>query len=771
MMSNSSEFHTGGIVLLAVGIVFCGISVAVLLPLIHDISGSQSAVAAAPEQSDVAFVKVGEEYAEFVSSQTMASQQQLTRAQSANGFNAHGRVVQAHAQVQTHPPLGFASPMPANRTPAERNPFAEEYSAGSQQHSMSGSVPIVAATGFGSSAVRHELSDASANTRTANVDRNAIQQPSGSVFAPITVHPVTVNVHGSMFEGEVKALTERVESAIKANQQNNAVEFELKRQAKSLRTQSRERRAREDEIAKIGDGVEQLATSFRQLQQETRESLLQVQQQASRSQVSTQLLESYRHALEKEQHAGQQIADQKLAQQQLAQQQFVQQQLAQQQQQQQQQIIQQQVADQRLSRQRLVIQQIAKQRLDEQELAERALAQQQQQRLIEQTLIQQRLAEQTLLAQQRLTEQQLAMQQAASTRVAARPAPTYSDAPPMGHLPPLAQPPATHSELVPEPRHLETKPVHEKSSSVEEPEPLQTARSRTSVSSAAAIPVAAKSRPATQVVLSGEGFVHRGKEKIQADVKPFVIPTLPQLAVPPVSVEILPDDSAQQSRSLHMLLPLETPEIAEPQTYAPPAIDESLPALPIDINLPPPSLRTLEPSRKVVEHVGYEHVYRFKMEEADDGEMHVVADRAAVCAQCGKVHTMNDVDHVMVPTVAKSKPEFTEPGESLMSAAVMQASGNLPPPNSRVTASTMTQPKPSSSIPLQNAPGAGQSHTANTHVGGRGMNRHLQQSEEKAVAEGLIPKIRMPSFTTEDDEPGILHRLSSTIKQLGRSVQ
>ena len=51
------------------------------------------------------------------------------------------------------------------------------------------------------------------------------------------------------------------------------------------------------------------------------------------------------------------------------------------------------------------------------------------------------------------------------------------------------------------------------------------------------------------------------------------------------------------------------------------------------------------------------------------------------------------------------------------------------------------------------------------------MNRHVKQADGQPAATGLIPKLRTSTLTTEEDEPGVLHRMTSTLKQLGRSVQ
>ena len=812
-MSHSSEFHTSNAVLLAVGTVFCGISVAVLLPLLQDIIGSQVAEATAQGQATAAAVKVGNQYAEFFPVQRNTSWPDRMNAQLGNGFVAHPKYVQAASQVQTGNHLqgpqstGPANPFPAGSKPVQhsgRNPFKHNDSAPSQVIARGGSVAAAIARDLPGSEIPRQIASTAIGELAAHGD---IARPaSSSVFAPITIHPVTVNVDGSVFESQVNALAERVESAIKATQQTTTKESDQQHQAKATRSQ-----AREEEIAKIGDGVEQLAMAFRQLQQETRESLLKVQQQASRSPVSTELLESYRHALEREQLAGQQITRQRETQQQLAQQQLAQQQLAQQQlaQQQlaQQQFAQQQTLQQEIAQQAVVQQRRGEQAMTQQAMAQRALAQQQrlaeqnlaqqalahQKWLAEQTRVQQHLAEQIQLTQKRLTDQQLAMEQAAAIRLAVRPPQNHTEVPQVGALPPIVEPAGKDSQLVPQSRHIPATPIPEvdqndpgMSAAPQQHGHSRTARSRTTVFAATAIPAAVQAKSETHVVLSGDDLMHRGDSQSGTEEQPFTIPTLPQLSVPPVSVEIRPDDAALESRSLEMVLPtelgdeelrkLETRNAGVRQTSMTTTFDAPERDFPIDINLPPTKSHETAEKRKVVEPVGFENVYRFEMKAAEDGELHVVPAEANVCAQCGKVHAPGKghspvVNAVDVPATALRKSIVGDSEEVLKSNIVLQTSGNLPSTSFTATnglAEIMASPA--------RATDGGNGRASkllhgDVHVGGRGKNRHLQQSGETPSAEGRLPKIRIPSFTTEDDEPSVLHRMSSTIMQLGRSVR
>ena len=750
-MSQSSEFQTGGVVLLAVSVVFCGISVAVLLPLIQGNSLPHLAIASAREQVDDAAVKTSQEFAEFYPSQMKASEPPLRRTTSASDHNFHARVSQASAHAQAPPNSDFTN------TVSTSNVINHSQQSTTQQHQTT-----VAST-----------------QRSASVDTAAFQPPANSLFAPITVHPVTVNVDGSLFGDEVKALAERVETAIRQNEQDSAADFEDRRQSRIARTQTKERRERDEDIAKIGAGVEQLAASFRQLQDETRRSLQEAQQTSSRSQVSTQLLESYQQALQKEQLVGKQLVEQQLAQ-------------------------------QRLMQQQILDQQVAQQRLAEQRLAQQTL--EHQQRIAEQQLAQQKIAEQTLLAQQRLAETQLALQQAESTRIATRTVEsrsfeTHSGTPPMGYLPPkptspTAQREPVNTQQISEPRHFEANPIstsrqqpvaetsaidqqsyeHSQSASFRAPVPIRTAVGRSSEQ---------------QVLLRGEGLQHRGSEVIDEVVETFVIPTLPQLAVPPTTMEKLPADAALESRSLQLMLPdnssrTDAIRVAPPTTERNGDEDDAVQLFPVDINLPVSSLKPVEPSRRMVEPVGYEHVYSFKMEEAEDGTPLVVEQHqpptssGVVCSHCGRIHPENTT-HVVTtataPTEATKSTKLTNTAPShqvqtlnnqshtvtQQSNEIVQASINLPPSTMQ---STAAQNVVESSASAHTVPSNEHKRTnSSPHVGGRGMNRHVKQADGQPAATGLIPKLRTSTLTTEEDEPGVLHRMTSTLKQLGRSVQ
>ncbi len=769
-MSNSSEFQTGGIALLALSVVFCGISVAVLLPLIQSKNNPQLSIVAPRAETEIANVKAGQQFAEFYPTQPAGAEQQPNRVRPVSGYGTDSRVTTANAQLQRlpHQTSGFAfgSSAAGNAQAGQSqhaNPFSHDSSTATQIGQNQAPTPYPSTAGFGSSSVAQHGS----TSRTATVDSLSALPTSSSLYAPITVHPVTVNVDGSLLGSDVKALSEQIESVLKSNEQAMITDAEQKRVAKASRNQNRERRAHDDEISRISQGVEELASSFRKLQQETRQSLHDANQQTDRSHVSAQLLETYRAALELEQAAARQLAEQQLAHQRITEQQLAQQALEQQ--------------------RKLAEQTLAQQRIAEQQFAQQAL--EQQKRLAEQTLAQQRIAEQTLQAQQRLIEQQLALQQATSQRIASLPVETHSGFPPMGGKPspgqaspgqagrvneqpetwviPRIQPipdlrqfdaaPARAAAPVPVPVPKDSVPSDSQSRSRQ----TDSARSRTAVASQSS---EYSRKAANPILLTSEGAIdHNGDT--------FTIPTLPHLSIPATTMEVLPDDESLESQSLHMLLPVDSTNAVPAQASTSYDRDQTAQAFPIDINLPPSGFTQQQSTRKIIEPVGFESVYSFRMAEAEDGELNVVPTRTTssdgvVCAQCGRVHPANASHALTAPPIHYESKAATEPVAS--ASAVAQQTKAVVPASSSVTANREATAASQASHTSVND---GSHQRKSPHIGGRGMNRHVRQSDEALPAEPLIPQVRASTLTTEENEPSILHRISSSVKQLGKSIR
>ena len=196
---------------------------------------------------------------------------------------------------------------------------------------------------------------------------------------------------------------------------------------------------------------------------------------------------------------------------------------------------------------------------------------------------------------------------------------------------------------------------------------------------------------------------------------------------PSMSARILPPQTIEQPVQLKMSTPKQIPP------EAPPEIEGFLPiSLPLDVDSS--SLSPVPDISRQVAPVAYANTYRFKMAVADSGEAKVVpAD--GVCAQCGKAHGPEE------PHAVKEEASIVQ------TAAVVEPQPQPEKPNLR----------------------------RDTRNAGRGMNRKIgsrhPKSESDSKSSKPFLKLKLPTLTKDGAEPGILHRMSSTIKQLGRSVQ
>lgn len=140
--------------------------------------------------------------------------------------------------------------------------------------------------------------------------------PSGSVYAPITVHPVTVNIDRETLSGQVDELSQRFETRFEQQRQEIQRErdalaaAELATQQKLIIAQLqrlRDQQAQQhlpaastldrSQITRIEASMDRLMQSFQSLQTETKTNLQQISDKADRVEVANQVIESYDRAL------------------------------------------------------------------------------------------------------------------------------------------------------------------------------------------------------------------------------------------------------------------------------------------------------------------------------------------------------------------------------------------------------------------------------------------------------------------------------------------
>lgn len=356
-MNSSSGYQTGGIVLLTMSIVFCGITIALVIPLIdranQPLSVNQPVVVGSGQ---VALIPVSPEYSEFYP--TKENPQLGTNQATAAGTpsrQTHNRTEQASfAQTVSDPVVVSSSqfqrpPLPPQVNSTQFYPNSGRPSAGSdtvakpqsQSPQPGWAQPSVTVATPSAEAPTAEAPtyEAQPKPQTAAAQPQLVQGvaadktpvvtegnespkfapgqiPGGSVYAP-----VTVNLDTSMFSEQIRSLERRLDEAAQ-NQRPAAPQPvapqpiihqpiiqpiiqqpiaqpapERPRRERVVRSDGRRRDDRDEDLSRIGDGLKELVSSFRDLQQQTNESLREVSRQAERQEAATQVIEAYRLAL------------------------------------------------------------------------------------------------------------------------------------------------------------------------------------------------------------------------------------------------------------------------------------------------------------------------------------------------------------------------------------------------------------------------------------------------------------------------------------------
>ena len=337
-MKTSSDFHTGGVLLLTATVICAGLAVTVLAPLLHRDSHPQATVAVDNSDTDAGAVNA-EKFSEFYP--TLAdARRELRRFDGVMGpalrqspesrtadaalssvFDDPDSTQKSVSGSATHGPTVARQSTPKNASaePVLREPAEPQRAWSPGRNWRVAEVPRSAEPGFSRSTeatinrlrpwLPDEQQSAVAPKSEAAVMVNQPppgQMPAGSVYAPITVHPVTVNVDGTIFSQQMQAMSERFEKILSEREQVTAADDQRTRRAGRERSRTRQGRNQgtDEEIVRIETGLEQLVQSIQALQMETQSGLkhLSVQAeragiQADRAQAATQMMQSYEKLL------------------------------------------------------------------------------------------------------------------------------------------------------------------------------------------------------------------------------------------------------------------------------------------------------------------------------------------------------------------------------------------------------------------------------------------------------------------------------------------
>ena len=194
-----------------------------------------------------------------------------------------------------------------------------------------------------------------------------------------------------------------------------------------------------------------------------------------------------------------------------------------------------------------------------------------------------------------------------------------------------------------------------------------------------------------------------------------------------------------------------TNETTSPETVAPPQVNRLSAPQPLSTELSDSSLNPVPPmkdSHVTTPSVGFEHVYRFKLETVDNEQKVVVNNSGPVCPVCGKVHASD------IHQVAAVKPVASTAAASVKTASKPATSSvvHRPTAGHGSNAAQIKTPKPAK-------------------TGARGTNRHVNAADgEQRKGGGLFPSLGKRVATGSNTDSGILHRLSSAVRRIGNPV-
>lgn len=503
-----------------------------------------------------------------------------------------------------------------------------------------------------------ETVEASSEEQSPPTPFSPAQMPSGSVYAP-----VTVNLDSSIFSEQTRLLEQQLRD-YKAD--SEAKTEALAQQADEARRRQRNERVRGDndhrdeELAKISQNFEQLVKSFRELQNQTHQSLQQVSSQVENREMAAELAEAYKRSLQLEEERRKEI-----------------------------------IEASRLAA-ALEIQKFANQQQQDHQ------------------------------HQQLLELKRIAAEFSANSRTRVAQAPRAEAVP-------QHQPQPQPAMALPQPLQLPSEPtssfvapettIRTQASSISQPRILPAPRPNhdSLLLLAPRIIEDPKANQHSQTAAAGRD---RGG-KLKSDLKS---------ADDSADLPNLDDDKPLEVTSP----PWQSLEIGlEPdvQPLRVPTLQESASLKPVQTPR----------DRRIVKPVAYANTYRFTMDVDAEGQQRVVSAPRSSRQEDGESATHTEA--------IRSELQQTSAANNSVAAIA----------------------NPSISTRSKSAAAAGPTKDLrrDTRNAGRGMNKNFGAVASEVPAEDRKPWLRLsvPSLTTQDDEPSLLHRMSSAVRQMGRSVQ
>jgi len=690
----TSQFQTGSMLLLTATLVVGGLGLLMLFPRLKPHHAANPPTAnASSEQYTVAAIAQGQKYAEFYPSdfQTVRYPKlQAVNANSAGNGLAKSAVLARPAAVPTIVQAGNETTNPwtpqrseqvTSEPSASHDPFSPAPTATKQNDTAPADNP------FGDpspTTIAQPTEPVRSGTTTSHVARHSTSTPPAgtgpfapsSIYAPVTVHPVTVNVDSSAVAQQMQGIQDRFQQLLELQQaaeRQKAAELDRRKnrrqRAELKEAELKEAKAATDELARSNQAVAQLETElsrlvaeFRELKTQTDARLQQLTVQTERTEVAEQAIVAYKKALDE--------------------------------------------AEARL----------AQSRLESSRMAEFQAAQ-----------LAQRPS--NVVADQSFAPQESPVPPVPVQRP--RQSRPFSP-PPKAFTPPTPKPESQPRYFQPEPgADSQDFPTQ---SNVFQPDGFRmeleisdtdaTTESLPPLPTLDGIPVERFHQESESVTYESQATTSRFE-----DDSPIAF--APQFGDDEPVADSHLNLSTTESFD-DVLSPLEAIELPDTKSRV-----QSLNAVPNSFapdDVPVQNNASVHDSRQV----GFEHVYRFKMADVENGKTVVPAD-GPVCPHCGKLHNGYGKQGVCDAPLATARKTTTAKQVVTVSHSDDGAQ--------KATTNSQTSSTARATVQSRNA--------------ARASNRHVQRSS--AQSKQYLPQLRHPSLTTRKDEPGVLHRISSSL--------
>ncbi len=262
-MNRSSDFQTGRLVLLASTVMCGGLAVAIVVPFFNQTELPSGKSTSQPTSSTSELLQDSQTLADFY-----PAAQSLTSLPPAHAANSSSK------QSVTEERTVTSGQQPARPTAGRNTNSATtartQYIVQNRGHVARNDMPF-------------DALDSQNSRKTV---------PPGSLYAPVTVHPVTVNVDGGVMADRMATMTERFEKLLQSR--------DLVRQELGVTAAGRQidNSAQVQQLAQLNQNLQDIVRSFEKFQIETQKTVNEISLEGRRAEIAYEEIRSVQRQLE-----------------------------------------------------------------------------------------------------------------------------------------------------------------------------------------------------------------------------------------------------------------------------------------------------------------------------------------------------------------------------------------------------------------------------------------------------------------------------------------